>query len=321
MPQMRRLEVPGSLVHIMAHSIQELPLFGDDEDKMVFLSRFSKKLKQTGFQCYSWNLMDNHYHLFLHVNELPMSKLMRGLNSGYARYYNKKHNRKGTLFQNRFKSVLCQDQDYAVQIIKYIHLNPLRAGMVKSLEELKTYKWSGHGVLMGVEGAMGEEFQNRLECLRRFGENEPEAVNNYYNFLNQDFSENNENAGQLSFIEHTEIKGSCKGWPAVIGNHGFVTDALDKYNANSNRRHREADYPIVLKTNADKICCDFGITSGQFFKRGRQNNISKARARFCHQMHIIELLPLSVIARYLKISIAPVTRLVEQGEKLIANSS
>jgi len=125
---------------------------------------------------------------------------MRPVNSGYAQYYNKKYKRRGYLFQDRFKSTLCQDQDYAEELIRYIHLNPLRAGKVKSLDQLKTFAWCGHGFLIGdVKNAYGEQFQNREEPLRRFGENETDAIKAYLQYLAQGCpGEDNKKAGGLT---------------------------------------------------------------------------------------------------------------------------
>jgi len=311
MPRMARLESPGSLVHIMAHSIEGKLLFIDEQDRNEFLSRFEKGLANTGFHCYTWVLMDNHYHLFIKTSSLPTSKLMRGLNSGYARYYNKKYNRRGYLFQDRFKSLLCQDQDYAVQLIKYINLNPLRAGMVKSLEQLKTWPWCGHGCLLGERDAHGQTFQKREECLRRFGDNEEDAIKSYLESLLQ--SCGIEIAGQLSSIEAIEIAGSCKGWPAVIGDPEFVKNAMEEYKYFLNRKHRKADYPFILESVSVEVCEEYHITLKELKHRGRKDNRSDARAVFCYRLHVNEFIPLAVIANYLGITIPPVAILVQKG--------
>ena len=313
MPHMARLESPGSLVHIMAHSIEGKNMFIDDNDRREFLSRFEKGLANCHYQCHAWALMDNHYHLFLRTSEDPMSKLMRGLNGGYAQYYNKKHKKRGCLFQGRFQSVLCQDQDYAEQLIKYIHLNPLRAGKVKSLEQLKSFAWCGHGFLLGVPGANGERFQNRLESLRRFGDNEHDAVIAYLESLSQCCQSGSRTAGKPAFVEATEIAGSCKGWPAVIGDPEFARDAMERYKENLNRLHRKADYSHVLGIEKKKACTEHDINHEEFMNKGHNNNRSRARAAFCYQCHEKELIPLSVIARYLRITISPVAVLVKKG--------
>ncbi len=313
MPRMFRMESPGSLVHIMAHSVEEKLLFVDDKDKSEFLSRFEKGLTKSGFLCYTWVLMDNHYHLFLRTSEKPMSKLMRGLNGGYAAYYNKRHGKHGPLFRGRFKSVLCQDQGYAAQLIKYINLNPLRAGMVNSLEQLINYTWCGHGFLMGNSNALGKTFQKREECLRRFGKNEEEALKSYIDFLIQSCGGKSELAGQLSNVEATEISGSCKGWPAVIGDPEFVTKIMSAYKDEIHRTHRNADYPHVLETTAQKVCLEFSITLKELKKRGRNNTRAFARAVFCYRLHMQEFIPLSVIASFLGTTISPIAILVQKG--------
>ncbi len=313
MPRMFRLESPGSLVHIMAHSVEEKPLFVDDKDKSEFISRFEKGLIKSGFHCYTWALMDNHYHLFLRTSEKPMSKLMRGLNGGYATYYNKRHGKHGPLFRNRFKSTLCQDQHYAAELVRYINLNPLRAGMVNSLEQLKKYIWCGHGCLMGDSSAIGKTFQKREECLRRFGENEEEALKSYIDFLIQSCGGKPEIAGQLSKVESTEISGSCKGWPTVIGDPEFVTQIMNKYKNLIHQNHRKADYPFIMGTIAQKVCLEYNITLPELKKRGRNNAIAFARAVFCYRLHIQEFIPLSVIASFLGTTISPIAILVQKG--------
>lgn len=228
--------------------------------------------------------------------------------------HNKRHGRRGYLFQDRFKSVLCQDQDYAAQLIKYIHLNPVRAGMVKSLEQLGSWTWCGHGFMIGNQKARGQAFQNRKESLRRFGEEEKEAVENYLNYLSEGYDlTDTEKAGLLPERENKEIAGSCKGWPAVIGDPEFVRNALEQHKIGKHRLHRRADYQYVLKQTADEVCKKFEITTDELMKRGRKNSVSDARAEFCYRAHIEELLPIAAIADFLVITLSPVSVLVKNG--------
>ena len=317
MPRMSRLEVPGALHHIMAHSVSNKDMFRDDDDRKEFLKRLTKGLKKTEFDCYTWTLMDNHYHMLIRVNERKLEKLMRGLNGGYAQYYNKKYGMKGYVFQDRFKSVPCQDLDYAEQLIRYINLNPLRAGKVKSFAELEAYTWCGHGYLLGQKGAFGEEFQNREECLRRFGEEEKQAIENYKKFLKENYVESNaQEAGKLPFIESTELVNSCKGLPAVIGNPDFVKRAREQYRDVMNRKHRKVDHPKILEDAAELTCRNYNLNISELFKRGWSNTRTLARIHFCHHLYRNELIPPSVIARYLKITISPVTRMIDIGDAL-----
>ena len=314
MPRMARIESPGSLFHVMAHSVSNTQLFIDDDDRFDFLSRFEKGLKKCEFQCYAWALMDNHYHFLLRTSHLPLHKLMRSLNGGYASRYNRKYKRRGYLFQNRFKSILCQEQGYVVRLIKYIHLNPLRAGKVNSLEELGNYQWCGHGSLIGSSGALGQNFQNREQALRFFGANEWGSISDYLKSMSEScISGDHEIAGILSAIEATEFTGSCKGLPSVIGDPDFVKRALENYKGYLNRIHRKADYPVILKRIESKVCEKYSLKSDELKKRGRMDRRTLARADFCYQSHIQELIPLAVIADYLDITIPPVAALVERG--------
>jgi len=92
--------------------------------------------------------MSNH-HLLIRTARQPLSHNMRKLLTGYVVNFNRRHKRYGHLFQNRYKSIICEDDPYLLELTRYIHLNPLRANMVKNLEELNEYPWSGHSAIMG----------------------------------------------------------------------------------------------------------------------------------------------------------------------------
>jgi putative transposase len=318
MPRMARIHKPGALYHVMAHSIEGKDLFVDDDDRSIFTSRFEKLLNDCSFQCFAWSLMRNHYHFLIRVNELPLSKLMRGLNGGYAKYYNKKHKRRGYLFQDRFKSVLCQDELYAAELIRYIHLNPLRAGYVQTLKELENYAWCGHGYLVGKEGALGKKFQNREISWIQYGngKNNPDQIDTYLKFLEQGCECVDPGAaGKLSCKEAAAITDSAKGYRAVIGNPEFVKKALEQYIVNESKKHNKADYTVVLETVSKKVCTSFEISSTELMKKGKRNTKMRtdARAAFCYESHTIEFLPLSIIAQYLQMTISPVAALVKRG--------
>ena len=120
MPRKARIDYPGLTHHIMARTFNDLLLFTGDEDRHYYLSLLSRRIKESGFLCYAWALMDNHVHLLLKTNEKPLWCLMKPLNSDYSRWYNRKYERRGPLFVDRFKSIATQDQGYLEQIIRYI---------------------------------------------------------------------------------------------------------------------------------------------------------------------------------------------------------
>jgi len=149
MPRLARLDTPGLLQHVMARGIEGREIFKDDKDRKSFLERLSLILEETQTQCYAWALITNHFHLLLRTGPTPISNVMRRLMTGYAVTFNKRHKRIGHLFQNRYKSVVCEEDPYLLELIRYIHLNPLRASLVKDLKELDKYPWTGHSAILG----------------------------------------------------------------------------------------------------------------------------------------------------------------------------
>ncbi len=149
MPRQARLDAPGLLQHVMARGIERREIFKDDQDRQSFLERLAVILEKTQTQCYAWALIPNHFHLLLRTGQTPLSKVMRRLMTGYAVTFNKRHKRSGHLFQNRYKSIVCEEDQYLLELIRYIHLNPLRAGLVKDLKELDKYSWTGHSAILG----------------------------------------------------------------------------------------------------------------------------------------------------------------------------
>lgn len=149
MPRQARLDAPGLLQHVMARGIERRKIFMDDQDRSSFLERLALILEDTQTQCYAWALIPNHFHILLRTGPTPLSTVMRRLMTGYAVTFNIRHRRSGHLFQNRYKSVVCEEDTYLLELTRYIHLNPLRARLVEDLKSLDKYQWSGHSVLMG----------------------------------------------------------------------------------------------------------------------------------------------------------------------------
>jgi REP element-mobilizing transposase RayT len=146
--------------------IEKKSIFLDDADRNAFLRRLSLLLVETGTECLAWTLMRNHAHFLLRPRRDRLSTFMRRLLTGYAVTFNLRHRRTGHLFQNRYKSIVCEEEPYLLELVRYVHLNPLRAGAVGDMEALDRYPWSGHAVLMGAQKLAG---QNTNEVLSRFG--------------------------------------------------------------------------------------------------------------------------------------------------------
>ena len=134
MPRGPRLDAPGTLHHVMIRGIESGNIFLDDTDRATFLARMGRLAKASGTGIYAFALMSNHVHVLLKSGAEGLPTFMRRLLSGYAQYFNRRHNRVGHLFQNRYKSIICEEDAYFDKLVAYIHLNPLRAGLVKTLQ-------------------------------------------------------------------------------------------------------------------------------------------------------------------------------------------
>ena len=136
MPRKSRIDTPGALHHIIARGIDRKNIFKDDKDRDNFLERLGAIIEETKTHCFAWALIPNHFHLLIKTGTTPISTVMRRLLTGYAVSFNRRHRRYGHLFQNRYKSILCQEDTYLLELVRYIHLNPLRAGIVNNLRTL-----------------------------------------------------------------------------------------------------------------------------------------------------------------------------------------
>ena len=149
MPRQARIDAPGALHHVMCRGIERRKIFRDNQDRRDFVERLGRVLMETTTTCLAWVLMPNHFHLLLRTGCTPIAGVMRKLLTGYAVTFNRKYKRRGHLFQNRYKSILCQEEPYLLELVRYIHLNPLRSNIVATWAKLERYEFCG----IGFEGA------------------------------------------------------------------------------------------------------------------------------------------------------------------------
>lgn len=138
MPRQARLDAPGTLHHVIIRGIEKRRIVDDVEDREEFVMRMSRIAEDSGEGLYAWALMNNHAHLLLRSGVFVLARYMRRLLTGYAGYYNRRHARTGRLFQNRYKLIVCDEDEYLKELVRYIHLNPIRARVIKDLQGLKS---------------------------------------------------------------------------------------------------------------------------------------------------------------------------------------
>ncbi len=207
MPRGPRLDAPGTLHHVIVRGIEKRKIVDDDTDREDFVTRMGAIALDTRTSIYAWALMTNHAHILLRSSSVGLPTFMRRLLSGYAILYNLRHKRYGHLFQNRYKSIVCEEDTYFRELVRYIHLNPLRAGMVETLTKLERYRWCGHSVIMN---RYPNDWQDRKYVLQGFGEKENHAKKSYKEFVEKGIS-----LGKRPELTGGGLIRSMGGWSIV----------------------------------------------------------------------------------------------------------
>jgi len=208
MPRQARLDAPGTLHHIIIRGTEKRRIVDDDKDRRNFLNRLGDLAKEIETRIYAWSLMTNHAHLLLRSGPLGLPKFMRRFLTGYAVTYNLRHLRHGHLFQNRYHSIVCDEDIYFRELVRYIHLNPFRSHLVGSLLELDRYPWCGHGVLIGQ---IKNDWQDRDYVLSWFGRREGEARRAYRQYIEEGLAQ-----GRRPELVGGGVVRSYGGWSAVL---------------------------------------------------------------------------------------------------------
>src|SRR5712691_11701160 len=137
-----RVHARGLLYHVIVRGNQRRKTFRDDRDYQAYLERLPRYRAKFGVKIYAYCLMPNHVHLLIEVSTEPLPKFMQGVQQGYTQYFNRRHNKAGHVFQGRYHAIICDKDEYLLSLVRYIHLNPVRAKIVRKAEQ---FRYSGHG--------------------------------------------------------------------------------------------------------------------------------------------------------------------------------
>ncbi len=168
MPRRPRIDFPGAFHHVIVRGVDRREIFRDDADRVAYCDQLSFVFREDGATCLAWALMPNHVHLALRTGLRPLARVMHRVGTRYGRYFNQRHERVGYLFQGRYKAIAVADDEYLMTLVRYVHSNPLRAGLVASVDELDRHSWTGHAAMVGLAAAA--PFHDVREALRLFGE-------------------------------------------------------------------------------------------------------------------------------------------------------
>lgn len=330
MPRLARLDAPGVLQHVIIRGIERRKIFRDDKDRDDFIDRLESLLSETRTSCYAWAFMPNHAHFLLRTGDRTLSTLMRRLLTGYVVTFNRRHRRHGQLFQNRYKSIICQEDIYLKELVRYIHLNPLRGKKVSSISELNRYPYCGHGVLMGKER---RSWQDAEYVLSYFGKSINAARRQYLTYLEEGMGQGRRpelvggglirSLGGWDKVKKLRLKGQdrIKGDHRILGGSDFVLEILSDSEERLNRFYDLKSKGYVLKTVEEKVCKLLDIDPDAIFSRSRVKKTADARALYCYWA-VSELgYTLTDLARRFEMTIPGIGYAVRRGERIAKESN
>ena len=324
MPRGARIDAEDAVHHIMVRGIERKKIFESDADRNHFLHRLGEILLDTETTCFAWSLMPNHFHLLCRTGNVSISTVMRRLLTGYAIWYNRSRRRHGHLFQNRFKSILCQEDAYLLELVRYIHLNPLRAGLVQGLAELDNYPYSGHSTLMGK---LKKAWQETEEILRLFGKGPTSARRAYRIFVEEGLEQ-----GRRQDLAGGGLIRSAGGWEGlklkreegqyqrsderILGDSDFVTRALVKSDETMKKDHKLRTSGMDLEKIARRVSNLMEINIKDVWAEGKQPHIVAARSLLCYWA-VRELgVSMASLGRRFGISLPAISKSVVRGKQI-----
>jgi len=324
MPRRSRIDAPGALHHIIARGIERKAIFRDEQDRADLLARLEANLEESQTPCFAWALLPNHIHLLLRTGATPISTLMRRVLTGYAVVYNQRHRRQGHLFQNRFKSILCQGEHYLLEVVRYIHLNPLRAGIVRDLKSLDKYPYCGHSRIMG---RIKSRWQDTGYILRLLGDRISKARRLYSQFVSEGVSQGRRpdltggglirSVGGWAKLKALRKMGAYqKGDERILGDGDFVESVLAQAEENLERRFHLKAKGFDFDKVVDRVAELMGLKRTDVLAAGKYNKVITARSLVC--FWAVRELGISQMQLALRFGISQpaVSMAVSRGEQL-----
>ena len=323
MPRQARLDAPGTLHHVIVRGIEKRRIVDDRWDRGNFVSRMGEVASDTETVIYAWALMTNHAHILLHSGTHGLSKFMRRFLTGYAITYNRRHKRHGHLFQNRYKSIVCDEDAYFHELVRYIHLNPIRAKVVKTVSELDRYRWCGHSVIMGK---IKHEWQDRDYVLSCFGKKEGEDRRAYRQYIEEGVGQ-----GRRPELVGGGLVRSLGGWSQVLSmrrhNERVLTDErilgsgdfVDSIIREADRRVKYQFRGNKIREKAaefiEQVCKRENINAKELRMGAKRGRIGRVRSQIAYQLVEDYGIPLAEVARQLGVTTSAISKAINRITK------
>jgi REP element-mobilizing transposase RayT len=262
---------------VISRGNQRQRVFRDDQDHRRFETLLSEAIKGHWLTLYAYVLMPNHFHMLLEVSRAPLSRAMQSLLYRYTYYYNRRYRKVGHLFQGRYKAILCDRDNYLMELIRYLHLNPVRAGMVK---DPRRYRWSSHGEYLRGRSDHGIAVEHGLKL---WGAQRGQALKAYQRFIGDGITAGH----QEGYYEVKEQR--------YLGDDKFVEvvhQTLDDQEATRPVR-------ITMEDVLQEIIADEGVAIGVILNKGRGRQGSRLRAEVAYVGREVGGIGLTEAAKYL----------------------
>ena len=320
MPRQARLDAPGILQHVIIKGLEGKRIFADDKDRSDFITRTGDLALELETKVYAWVLMGTHVHILLRSGSKGLAKYMRRLLTGYAITYNRRHSRRGYLFQDRYKSIVCDEDGYFTELVRYIHSNPLRAKIVKDILELDRYPWCGHSVLLGY---VKHPWQDTDYVLSWFDKRRGSALKGYQQYMKDGISlgRRPELVGGMPVQTEKKKGRQNSGYreesvvpdQRVLGDEDFVLKVKRELT------NPEREKPLNPRTDQKRIqtiveerCREGGVQPLELQKGHRRQEVTEVRARIVRQL-VNELgVSLTEVARHLGVSASAISKILRR---------
>ncbi len=305
-----RIIAPNVFYEVTSKGVDGLNAFPEDM-REFFLKELSISLKKFAIKCFSWSIMDDHYHLIIKASDLTLSKCMQRFNSVYAKKFNKIKKRSGVLFQRRFSSVAIQEHNDLENSIRQIHLNPVRYGNC-TLDELDRYKWSGHQAMVNKQSDGILDVEGVL-CI--FEDSNPRL--DYYDFIkSKDLNSKDKEVINKIRSANQGRYSSANSDSWAIGDQEFRMRVLELHNSNRVRIAKHVRESVSIDSLLEKICICINVDRKAMCNQGRLNEISTARQLFAIIGFCVFEFTCTKLAGSLGVTASAVSRMISRGNRI-----
>jgi len=274
-----RIEYPGALYHVISRGNQRQSIFLEEKDYQKYLWKLSEYKERYHFLLYAYVLMENHTHLLLETGSIPLSKVMQGINQSFTQYFNRKYNKVGHLFQGRYKAILCDKDSYLLELVRYIHLNPVRIGKVQRPAQ---YPWSSHQVYLDKKKA---DWLNTDFILKQFSNKKSKAIEIYNNFILEKVKE--PHCGDFYKLKDQRY----------LGSDDFIEEIEAKQ---SEKENLDSSLNFSLEQIAKKVCEALTCSFEELFERSSRRKAAHARTIVTYIARKLSNIPLKEISIYFR---------------------